>query len=80
LRDGRVHPIAGRGPLRTRRCRYRRGSIIATTNREPKELYPLSPDPVLAEGLLDRLVNSAHVLTLLGRSYRPRQRPTHHRE
>ncbi len=56
--------------------RYRRGSLIATTNREPKDLYPLFPNPVLAEGLLDRLVNSAHVLTLLGRNYRPRQRPT----
>jgi len=30
---------------------------------------------VLAEGLLDRLLNSAHTLTLLGRSYRCRQRP-----
>jgi len=30
---------------------------------------------VLAEGLLDRLLNSAHTLTLLGRSYRHRQRP-----
>ncbi|MBK6318713.1 MAG: hypothetical protein IPF51_08030 [Dehalococcoidia bacterium] len=36
---------------------------------------PLFPNPVLAEGLLDRLVNSAHVITLTGRSYRPRQRP-----
>lgn len=57
--------------------RYRRGSLILTTNREPKDLYPLFPNPVLAEGLLDRLVNSAFVLTLLGQSYRPRQRPDH---
>ncbi len=56
--------------------RYRRGSLILTTNRGPKDLYPLFPNPVLAEGLLDRLINSAHVLTLLGRSYRPKQRPT----
>ncbi len=55
--------------------RYRRGSLVATTNREPKDLYPLFPNPVLAEGLLDRLINSAHVVTLLGRSYRPKQRP-----
>ncbi|MDP9352395.1 MAG: IS21-like element helper ATPase IstB, partial [Chloroflexota bacterium] len=40
--------------------RYRRGSLILTTNREPKDLYPLFPNPVLAEGLLDRLINSAH--------------------
>jgi DNA replication protein DnaC len=55
--------------------RYRRGSLILTTNREPKDLYPLFPNPVLAEGLLDRLLNSAHIITMLGRSYRPRQRP-----
>jgi DNA replication protein DnaC len=55
--------------------RYRRGSLIVTTNREPKDLYPLFPNPVLAEGLLDRLLNSAHIITMLGRSYRPRQRP-----
>lgn len=55
--------------------RYRRGSLILTTNREPKDLYALFPNPVLAEGLLDRLLNSAYVVTMLGRSYRPRQRP-----
>ena len=55
--------------------RYRRGALILTTNREPKDLYPLFPNPVLAEGLLDRLLNSAYVVTMLGRSYRPRQRP-----
>lgn len=55
--------------------RHRRGSLILTTNRDPQDLYPLFPNPVLAEGLLDRLVNSAHVITLVGRSYRPQQRP-----
>lgn len=55
--------------------RYRRGSLILTTNREPKDLYPLFPNPVLAEGLLDRVLNSAHVIPMLGRSYRSQQRP-----
>lgn len=55
--------------------RYRRGSLILTSNREPKDYYPLFPNPVLAEGLLDRLVNSAYILPLLGRSYRQQQRP-----
>lgn len=55
--------------------RHRRGSLLLTTNRDPQDLYPLFPNPVLAEGLLDRLVNSAHVVTLVGRSYRPQQRP-----
>jgi len=30
---------------------------------------------VMAEGLLDRLLNSAYMITMLGRSYRPQQRP-----
>lgn len=60
--------------------RYRRSSLIITTNREPKDLYPLFPNPVLAEGLLDRLVNSAHIVIMLGRSYRPKQRPRDQRE
>jgi len=55
--------------------RYRHGALIVTTNREPQDLYALFPNPVLAEGLLDRLLNSAYTLTLLGRSYRPQLRP-----
>ncbi len=55
--------------------RYRRGALILTTNRAPADLYPLFPNPVLAEGFFDRLLNSAYVVTMLGRSYRPRQRP-----
>jgi DNA replication protein DnaC len=56
--------------------RYRHGALILTANREPKDFYPLFPNAVLAEGLLDRLLNSAYVVTLLGRSYRPQLRPT----
>ncbi len=55
--------------------RYRQGALIATTNRDPHELYPLFPNPVIAEGLLDRLLNSAYLVPMLGKSYRPRQRP-----
>ncbi len=55
--------------------RYRQGALVLTTNRGPRDLYPLFPNPVLAEGLLDRLLNSAYIVTMLGRSYRPRQRP-----
>ncbi len=44
--------------------RYRRGALILTTNREPKDRYPLFPHPVLAEGLLDRLLNSAYIVAL----------------
>ena len=53
----------------------RRGSTIVTSNRPPSEWYALFPNPVLAEGALDRLINAAHHVTLEGKSYRPRQRP-----
>jgi DNA replication protein DnaC len=52
-----------------------RGSIIVTSNRAPSDWYGLFPNPVVAEGALDRLVNSAHHLLMEGRSYRPNKRP-----
>ena len=55
--------------------RVRRGSTIVTSNRPPTEWYALFPNPVLAEGALDRLINAAHHVTLEGKSFRPRQRP-----
>jgi DNA replication protein DnaC len=38
--------------------------------------YPLFPNPVVAESLLDRLINTSHVVLMDGPSYRPRKRPT----
>jgi DNA replication protein DnaC len=55
--------------------RYRRGALVATMNRAPEDLYPLFPNAVLAEGLLDRLLNSAYAVPMPGRSYRAAQRP-----
>jgi DNA replication protein DnaC len=55
--------------------RVRRGSTIVTSNRPPSEWYALFPNPVLAEGALDRLINASHHVTIEGRSFRPRQRP-----
>ncbi len=55
--------------------RYRRGSLIVTANRTPKDWYSLFPNPVIAESALDRLVNSAHLITLPGKSYRALLRP-----
>ena len=55
--------------------RYRKGALIVTTQRAPKDIYPLFPSPVVAEALLDRLLNSAHLLVLQGKSFRERQRP-----
>ncbi|GAB2766166.1 IS21-like element helper ATPase IstB [Sinomonas soli] len=50
-------------------------SIVVTTNRAPEEWYPLFPNQVVAESLLDRLVNNAHQITIQTGSYRARRRP-----
>ncbi len=55
--------------------RVRRGSTIVTSNRPPAEWYALFPNPVLAEGALDRLINASHHVALHGKSYRPQRRP-----
>ncbi len=49
--------------------------MIFTSNRAPADWYPLFPNPVVAESILDRVVNTAHHVTMPGRSYRPRRRP-----
>ena len=51
-------------------------SMIVTSNRAPADWYPLFPNPVVAESILDRLVNAAFHVPMPGRSYRPNQRPT----
>jgi DNA replication protein DnaC len=50
-------------------------SLILTSNRSPADWYPLFPNPVVAESLLDRLINSSHQAFMNGPSYRPNKRP-----
>lgn len=50
-------------------------SLILTSNRAPIDWYPLFPNPIVAESLLDRLINTSHQLLIDGPSYRPRKRP-----
>lgn len=49
--------------------------LILTSNRAPTDWYPLFPNPVVAESLLDRLINTSHQVLIDGPSYRPRKRP-----
>ncbi|HWT48727.1 MAG TPA: IS21-like element helper ATPase IstB [Mycobacterium sp.] len=51
------------------------GSMILTSNRSPVDWYPLFPNPVVAESLLDRLINSSHQGFMNWPSYRPNKRP-----
>ena len=50
-------------------------SLILTSNRAPEDWYPLFPNPVVAESLLDRVINNSHQVFMNGPSYRPRKRP-----
>jgi DNA replication protein DnaC len=50
-------------------------SLIITSNRSPVDWYPLFPNPVVAESLLDRLINTSHQIFMNGPSYRPNKRP-----
>lgn len=50
-------------------------SLILTSNRAPSDWYPLFPNPVVAESLLDRLINTSHQVIMNGPSYRPNKRP-----
>jgi DNA replication protein DnaC len=58
------------------RQREQQGSWLIASNRQPADWYGLFANPVVAEGVLDRLINSSYHLVLEGRSYRPMHRPT----
>lgn len=49
--------------------------LILTANRAAEHWYQLFPNPVVAESILDRVVNTAHHIAMPGRSYRPNHRP-----
>ncbi|MFG3155382.1 ATP-binding protein [Streptomyces sp. NPDC048219] len=58
------------------KCFERQGrSLIITSNRAPSDWYPLFPNPVVAESLLDRLINTSHQVIMNGPSCRPNKRP-----
>ena len=40
--------------------------LILTSNRPPIDWYPLFPNPVVAESLLDRLINTSHQVLMDG--------------
>ena len=50
-------------------------SLVLTSKRSPVDWYPLFPNPVVAESLLDRLINTSHQIFMNGPSYRPNKRP-----
>jgi DNA replication protein DnaC len=53
--------------------RYERGSIIITSNKPFEQWGEMFADPILATAVLDRLVHHAHVVPIIGDSYRTRE-------
>jgi len=52
------------------RLRYERSSTVITSNRDTDELHQLFGDPLLASVAMNRLLHGAHVLRLVGDTYR----------
>lgn len=50
--------------------RHRKGSVILTSQVDPKGWIKLFEDPVIAEAIVDRLVNPSQRIILKGGSYR----------
>lgn len=55
-------------------------AMVLTSNRSAVDWYPLFPNPVVAESVLDRLVNSSHHVFMDGKSYRPNKSPARVRD
>jgi DNA replication protein DnaC len=54
--------------------RYERGSIILTSNKSFESWGEMFADPILATAVLDRLVHHAHIVPIIGDSYRTKDR------
>lgn len=52
--------------------RYQKGSVILTSQVDPKGWVKLFEDPVIADAIVDRLNNPSSKITLKGGSYRER--------
>jgi DNA replication protein DnaC len=50
-------------------------ALVMTSNRSPADWYPLFPNAVVGESVLDRVINTSHHLLMEGKSYRPNRRP-----
>jgi hypothetical protein len=72
-------------PIRTRPAgpqTLRRGIVepevharSAVITPAPEDWYPLFPNKVVGESLLDRLINNSYQVFMDGPSYRPNKRP-----
>lgn len=68
-----LRPLTGDEPIdlyELIRRRYQRASTIITSNRAKEEWLPLFGDPLLASAAMDRLLHNAHLIEIMGDSYR----------
>ena len=55
-------------------ARYERGSIVITSNKPFEQWGDMFADAILATAVLDRPVHHAHVIPIVGESYRTKDR------
>lgn len=68
-----LRPLVGDEPIdlyELIRTRYERTATILTSNRDVHELSALFGDPLLASAAMDRLLHHAHVIELVGDTFR----------
>lgn len=53
--------------------RYERSSLIVTSNKSFESWAEVFPDPVIASAILDRLVHHAHLVPIVGDSFRMKE-------
>ena len=59
--------------------RYERKSLVVTSNKSFESWAEVFPDAVIASAVLDRLVHHAHLVPIVGESYRMKELKSHKR-
>lgn len=75
----RLDPILADAFFRIIASRYERGSVIVTSNKGFESWAEVFPDAVIASAVLDRLVHHAHLVPIVGDSFRMKDHKTRKR-
>lgn len=71
-----LDPLLANAFYRVIASRYERGSVIVTSNKSFESWVEVFPDAVTASAVLDRLVHHAHLIPIVGESYRMKELKT----
>ena len=69
----RLDPTVADAFFRVVASRYERGSLVVTSNKGFEAWTDVFPDAVIASAVLDRLVHHAHLVPIIGDSYRMKE-------